>query len=87
MGPYYDHQVSRFEPPDPVSDRDILLAQARRARAEATRQMLRAAYRGLKAAGGSVAALVGYTGAGAALRPPHGDVRRGRPARLTGACN
>lgn len=87
MGPRYDHQVGRFERPDPVNDRDILLARARRARAEATAQMFRAAYGGVKAAARGVALLLRHAGAGAAWRPPHGDFRHGGPARLTGGCN
>jgi hypothetical protein len=73
MGPYYDHQVGRFAPPDPVTDHDIIRARARRARAEATRDLLGAIGRGLKAAVRGVATL--------------GDVRHRRPARLTGGCN
>jgi hypothetical protein len=87
MGPYYDHQVGRFEPPDPVRDREILLARARRARAEAMADMFGALYGGLKTAAKAVAAFVRYAGAGAALRPPHGELRHHRPARLTGGCN
>ena len=45
MGPFYDHQVGRFVRPDPVRDRDILLAHARRARAEAMADMFGALYR------------------------------------------
>jgi len=87
MGPYYDHQVGRFERPDPPNDRDIVLARARRARAEATREVFGAVYRSLKAATGNLAGLARHAGAGAALRPPHGDFRHGARARLTGGCN
>ncbi len=56
MGPYFDHQVGRFEAPD----REILAARARQARAEATADMFGALYAGLKtiaAGGGGVRAL------------------------------
>lgn len=87
MGPFYDHQVGRFEGSDPVRQRDILLAQARRARAEAMADMFGALYRKVKASAKAVAEFVRYAGAGAALKPPHGALRRHGPARLTGGCN
>jgi len=87
MGPYYDHQVGRFERPDPVKDRDILLARARRARAEAMADMFGALWAGLRSAASAVVAFVRYAGAGAALKPPHGEFRHHGPARLTGGCN
>jgi hypothetical protein len=86
MGPYYDHQVGGFVPPDPVKDRDILLARARRARAEAMADMLSALYDGLRTAAKAVASLWRRAGDGAALRPPHADVRQHGPAHLTGGC-
>ena len=60
MGPFYDHQVGRFVRPDPVRDRDILLAHARRARAEAMADMFGALHRRadeLGEGGGGVRAL------------------------------
>ena len=57
------------------------------ARAEAMREVFGAIYRRLKAAAGTAAGLARHAGAGAALRPPHGHFRHGRPARLTGCCN
>jgi hypothetical protein len=84
MGPYYDHQVGRFEPFDPVLDHDILLARARRARAKATAAMFGALWRRLR---NGVAAFVRHAGDGAALRPPHDELRHHRPARLTARCN
>lgn len=87
MGPYYDHQVGRFEGPDPVNDREILLARARRARAEAMADMVGALWEGLRSAARAVTGFVRYAGAGAALRPPHGELRHHGPARLTGGCN
>jgi hypothetical protein len=87
MGPYYDHQVGRFERPDPLTDREILLAHARRARAEAMADMSGALWAGLKSSAKSVVAFVRHAGAGAALRPPHGELRHHGPARLTGGCN
>jgi hypothetical protein len=87
MGPFYDHQVGRFERPDPVRDRDILLARARRARAEAIADMFGALYRGVKASANAVTRFVRYAGAGAALKPPHGELHHHGPARLTGGCN
>lgn len=87
MGPYYDHQVGRFERPDPVNDREILLARARRARAEATADMFGALWAGLKSAATAMAGFVRCAGAGAALRPPRTELRHGGPARLTGGCN
>ncbi|MGH6920675.1 MAG: hypothetical protein ACREJ0_23570 [Geminicoccaceae bacterium] len=86
MGPYYDDQVGRFVPPDPLKDWDILLARARRARAEATADMVGALYGGLKTATKAVAAFVRQASAGAALRPPHGDVRQHGPVHLTCGC-
>ena len=87
MGPHYDHQVGRLELPDPVKDRDILLARARRARAEAMADMFVALYRGIAASAKAVARFVRYAGAGAALKPPLPDLHRGGAARLTGGCN
>jgi hypothetical protein len=87
MGPYYDHQVGRFERPEPVNDREILLARARRARAEAVADMFSALYGGVKTSARAVAAFVRYAGAGAALRPPHRELRHHGPARLTGGCD
>jgi hypothetical protein len=86
MGPYYDHQVGRFERPDPVNDREILLARARRARAEAMADMFGALYHGVTSAAKATAAFVRHAGAGAALKPPHGELRHHGP-RLTGGCN
>lgn len=87
MGPFYDHQVGRFERPDPVHDRDILLARARRARAEAVAAMFGALWGGLTSAARVAAAFIRYAGAGAALRPPHVELRHPGPARLTGGCD
>jgi hypothetical protein len=87
MGPYYDHQVGRFERPDPVNDREILLARARRARAQAMAGMFGALWAGLKTSASAVITFVGYAGAGSALRPPYDGVRHHGPTRLTGGCN
>jgi hypothetical protein len=87
MGPYYDHQVGRFERPDPATDREILLALARRARAEAMADMFGALWAGLKTSAKAVITFVRHAGAGAALRPPHGELRHHGPAHLTGGCN
>jgi hypothetical protein len=86
MGPYYDHQVGRFEPPDRLSDREILLIRARRARAEATADVFGALYAGVKSAALAVVGLVRSAGAGAALMPPRAAARHQGPARLTGGC-
>jgi hypothetical protein len=74
MGLYYDHQVGRFERPDPWQDHETLLLRARRARAEATAEMFGALWAGLKNATKAVVRFVRYAGAGAALIPPRGDV-------------
>jgi hypothetical protein len=87
MGPYYDHQVGRFERPDPWDDREILMARARQARAEATAELFGALWAGLKSAAHVMAGLVRHAGAGAALMPPRGEVRHHRPAGLTGGCD
>ncbi|HEX5078755.1 MAG TPA: hypothetical protein VFV80_06345 [Geminicoccaceae bacterium] len=87
MGPYYDHQVGRFERPDAGSDRDALLARARRARAEATAGMLGAIWAGLRSAVRICAERLRHAGAGAALMPPRPDVRAHRAPRLTGCCD
>ena len=87
MGPYYDHQVGRFERPDAWSDRETLLARARRARAEATAGMLKALWAGLKSSARAVAGLVCHAGAGAALMPPQPAAQRHRAARLTRVCS
>jgi hypothetical protein len=81
MGPYFDHQVGRFEAPD----REILAARARQARAEATADMFGALYARLKTGLRAVAGFVRCSGAGAALMPPHHDLGH-RTARLTGGC-
>jgi hypothetical protein len=86
MGPYYDHQVGRFERPDPRPNPEILLARARQARAEATAELFAALRAGLKSAAQVMAGLVRHAGAGAALMPPRGEVRDHRPAGLTGGC-
>jgi hypothetical protein len=87
MGPHYDHQVGRFVPPDPVQERDILLARARRARAEAIADMYGAIFRGITNSAKAVARFVRYAGAGAALKPPRVELRPHGAARLTGGCN
>jgi hypothetical protein len=87
MGPYYDHQVGRFEPPDPVKDREILLARARRARAQAMAEVFGALWAGLRTSAKAVAGFVRHAGVGAALKPPLGDAHHHRTARLTGGCN
>ena len=86
MGPFYDHQVGRFVRPDPVRDREILLAHARRARAEAMAEMFGALHRRVTSSAKAVAAFVRYASAGAALKPPHGELRHHGP-RLTSGCN
>jgi hypothetical protein len=80
MGPYYDHQVGRFERPEPWHNPEILLARAREARAEATAELLRALWAGLKTATKAVVRFVRHAGAGAALMPPRGDIRHHRQA-------
>jgi hypothetical protein len=82
---YYDHQVGRFEPPALPDEREVILARARRARAEATADLFRALYSGVKVAARSIARLVCYAGYGAAWMPPQGGYR-GTPAHLTGCC-
>ena len=86
MGPFYDHQVGRFVRPDPVRNREILLAHARRARAEAMADMLGALHRRVTSSVKAVAAFLRYAGAGTALKPPNGELRHHGP-RLTGGCN
>ena len=70
MGPFYDHHLGRFERPDSARERDILLARARRARAEAIAGMFGALYRGAKASANAVltAARVGFAASGAFRR-------------------
>jgi hypothetical protein len=87
MGPHYDHQVGRLERPDPVNDRDILLARARRARAQAMADMVGAICRGITSSAKAVAGFVRHAGAGAALKPPQVELRHHGAARLTGGCN
>jgi hypothetical protein len=84
MGLYYDHQVGRFDPPDPIRDRDILLARAREARAAAIADMVGALWAGLKT---SAKTLVRHAGSRAALRSPLADVRHHKQAHLTGGCD
>jgi hypothetical protein len=50
MGPYYDHQVGRFERPDPWEDRETMLARARQARADAAAEMFGTLWARLKTA-------------------------------------
>ena len=87
MQTHYDHQVGRFEAPRLPEDRDVLIARARRARAEAMAEIFGALYAGLKIAARSVVGFVRYAGHGAALMPPRGHVHNRTPARLTGGCN
>jgi len=87
MQTHYDHQVGRFEAPRRLGDRDVLLARARRARAEAMAENFGALYAGLKSVAGSVVGFVRCAGRGAALIPPGGDFHNRTPARLTGGCN
>lgn len=70
MGPYYDHQVGRFERPDPWEDRETMLARARQARADAVAEMFGALWARLKTATKAVARSARH-----ALTPPRGDVR------------
>jgi hypothetical protein len=86
MAPYYDHQVGRFEPPALPDHREIILARARRARAEATRDLFRTLYRGLELVARGAARLLCYAGHGAAWMPPRGDHRGTSPAHLTAGC-
>lgn len=86
MAPYYDHQVGRFEPPTLPDDRQILLARARRARAEATADLFRALYSGLRFVARGMVAFVHCAGHGAAKMPPQGHYRGTTPAPLTGGC-
>jgi len=82
---YYDHQVGRFEPPALPDDRQVLIARARRARAEATADLFRALYRGLKRVAAGIATFFCYAGYGAAKMPPQGGYH-GTPAHLTHGC-
>jgi hypothetical protein len=82
---YYDHQVGRFEPPTLPDEHQVLIARARRARAEATAAMFKALYRGLKRVAAGIAAFFCYAGYGAAKLPPQGR-GHGTHAPLTGAC-
>ncbi len=81
MAPYYDHQVGRFEPPTLPDHREIILARARRARAEATADL----FRGLRIVARSIATFFCYAGYGAAKLPPQGGYH-GTAAHLTGGC-
>jgi hypothetical protein len=65
MGPYYDHQVGRFERPDPWEDRETMLARARQARADAAAEMFGSLWARLKTA----------TKAARHALTPRGDVR------------
>jgi hypothetical protein len=87
MGTFYDHQVGRFETPDPARDREILLVRARQARARAVADMLGAVHRGLRSTAKALATFVRHAGAGAALRPPQPELRRHGAAPLTGGCD
>jgi len=68
MAPYYDHQVGRFEPPALPDHHAIILARARRARAQATSDL----FRGLKVVAGRIATFFCHAGYGAAKLPPPG---------------
>jgi hypothetical protein len=70
-----------------VQERDILLARARRARAEAIGGMYGAIHRGIASSARAVARFVRYAGAGAALKPPRVGLRPHGAGRLTGGCN
>jgi hypothetical protein len=70
MGPSYDHQVGRFERPDPWQDHETMLARARQARADAVAEMFGALWARLKTATKAVARSARH-----ALTPPRGDVR------------
>lgn len=85
MAPYYDHQVGRFEPPTLPDHHEIILARARRARAEATEDLLRALYRGLKLVARRIASFFCYAGYGASKLPPQSGYH-GTAAHLTGGC-
>jgi hypothetical protein len=83
MQTYYDHQVGRFEARTWASDRDLLLARARRARAEATAELFGALFRRAAAAARGVFGLIRPAGRGAAPMRPH----HATPVRLTGGCD
>jgi hypothetical protein len=87
MQTHYDHQVGRFEAPRLPEDRDLLIARARRARAEAMTEVFGTLYAGLRSVARSVVGFVRCAGRGAALMPPRSDFHNRTPARLTGACN
>jgi len=82
---YYDHQVGRFEPPALPDDREILIASARRARADATADLFRALYRGLQVAARGGTQFICYAGYGIAKMPPDGRYGKA-PAPLTVDC-
>lgn len=44
MGPFYDHQVGRWTPPDDIN---VYIRRGRRAQAQAMVSMLRALFRGI----------------------------------------
>jgi hypothetical protein len=68
MGPYYDHQVGRFEPPVAWQDREAMHARARQARADALAEMFGALWAGLKTATKAVAGFARHA------LTPRGDV-------------
>lgn len=86
MGPYYDHQVGQYLPPDPYDDQELIHRRVRQVRAEVTADLLRALRVRLTVAAHAVLAFIRCAGAGAALMPPRGDVRH-RQARLTSGCH
>ena len=86
MGPYYDHQVGRFERPEPgKTARSCSHAHGKRAPKRWPRCSARSG-RGLKTAAKAVAGFVRHP-ARRRAEPPHGDVRHPAPARLTGGCD
>jgi hypothetical protein len=82
MQTHYDHQVGRFEAPRRLDDREVLIARARQARAEAMAEMFSALFRRLA----SVARDALGPGRGAGLVPPR-KLHPRTPLRLTGGCD
>jgi hypothetical protein len=86
MQTHYDHQVGRFEAPRRLDDREVLIARARQARAEAMAEMFGALLRRLASVGRRAIGFVGSAGSGAGLTSPR-ELHTRTPLRLTGGCD
>jgi hypothetical protein len=86
MQTHYDHQVGRFEGPRALDSWDVLMARARRARAEAMTEMFGALLRRVTSTARRAIGSVRSARRAAGLMPTR-ELQTRTPLRLTGGCD